>query len=317
MRTSLFDGILRRAGVRIALIAVSVVLSLIAAGLRMLPLHRTSVTMHAAAATHAPVAHATHAPAVAKPSAAPVAAAKVVAASAAAPAPRLVIGPPVPERVLIGPPAPPLESASSGVRAPAPGSLPASSSTLAHAATPAKAGTPVTAAAPGAPAGLVAKAASLAPSPIVMAPVTVNATRIPAPAAPNAAPTASAPASAPPIAGHLDERLTYQYDALGRRDPFQPLVGGGFVGADVGGDAPPDVGGIKVVGIVWGAEDQFAMVEDARGQSMVLRVGDKVQNGVVTGLKRDALIVAITVEGQTQTVTVPLTKKGDQSNANR
>jgi len=34
--------------------------------------------------------------------------------------------------------------------------------------------------------------------------------------------------------------VTYQYNALGRRDPFQSLIGGEFVGADVGGDAPPD-----------------------------------------------------------------------------
>src|SRR5438093_1519328 len=82
-----------------------------------------------------------------------------------------------------------------------------------------------------------------------------------------------------PTVSHIDEHVTYQYNALGRRDPFQPLIGGGFLGADVGGDAPPDVGGLKVVGIVWGANDQFAMAEDALGQSIVLHRGDKVQNG--------------------------------------
>ena len=68
----------------------------------------------------------------------------------------------------------------------------------------------------------------------------------------------------------LEDHVTYQYNALGRRDPFQPLFGGEFVGADVGGDAPPDVGGIKVVGIVWGGNDQFALVEDAARQQLVL-----------------------------------------------
>ncbi len=112
---------------------------------------------------------------------------------------------------------------------------------------------------------------------------------------------------------HLDEHLTYQYNALGRRDPFQSLVDGQFVGADVGGDAPPDPGGVKVVGIVWGATDQFALVEDVRGNSFVLRKGDKVQNGVVEALRRDALIVNITAEGQSQSVVIPLTRKGDQN----
>jgi len=108
--------------------------------------------------------------------------------------------------------------------------------------------------------------------------------------------------------------VTYQYNALGRRDPFQPLVGGGFVGADVGGKAPPDVGSIRVVGIVWGAEDRFALVEDPRGDSMVLREGDKVMNGYVEGLRRDALIIKLSVDGQIQTVSIPLTRKGEQAN---
>ena len=115
---------------------------------------------------------------------------------------------------------------------------------------------------------------------------------------------------------HLEDRIAYQYNALGRRDPFQPLIDGGFVGADVGGSAPPDVGGIKVVGIVWGESDKFALVEDARGNSLVLRPGDKVMNGVVSGLKRDALLVSITVDGQTESVAIPLTRKGE-SNGNR
>ena len=112
---------------------------------------------------------------------------------------------------------------------------------------------------------------------------------------------------------HLDDHLTYQYNALGRRDPFQSLVGGDFVGVDVGGDAPPDPGGIKVVGIVWGSTDQFALVEDVRGNSLVLRKGDKVQNGYVQALKRDAVIFSLTAEGQTQSVVIPLIRKGDQN----
>jgi len=116
---------------------------------------------------------------------------------------------------------------------------------------------------------------------------------------------------------HLDEQVTYHYNALGRRDPFQSLLSGEYVGSDVGGDAPPDVGGIKVVGIVWGDADQFALVEDARGDSHILRRGDKVMNGYVEGLKRDAMIVNLTLDGQSQSVTVPLTRKGEKTNANR
>lgn len=115
------------------------------------------------------------------------------------------------------------------------------------------------------------------------------------------------------VPAHLDAHLTYQYNALGRRDPFTALVGGDFIGADVGGDAPPDPGGMKVVGIVWGATDQFALVEDVRGNSFVLRKGDKVQNGFIESLKRDAVLVTVTADGQSQTVTIPLERKGDSN----
>jgi hypothetical protein len=120
----------------------------------------------------------------------------------------------------------------------------------------------------------------------------------------------SVPAPAP-----VEERVNYQYNALGRRDPFQPLVGGGFVSADVQ-NAPPDVGGLKVVGIIWVAEDKFALIEDPRGNSMVLRKGDKVTNGVVQDLRRDAVVVKLTVDGNTDLVEIPLTRKGE-SNENR
>lgn len=119
------------------------------------------------------------------------------------------------------------------------------------------------------------------------------------------------------VNAQLDEQTTYHYNALGRRDPFQPLIGGEYVGSDLGGDAPPDVGGLKVVGIVWGDSDKFAMVEDGRGESHVLRRGDKVMNGVVESLTREAVVVSLTSEGQTQTVTIPLMRKGDSTNGNR
>ena len=117
----------------------------------------------------------------------------------------------------------------------------------------------------------------------------------------------------PPSVARLDDQVTYQYNALGRRDPFQPLVGGAEY---VPIDAPPEVGAMQVVGIVWGTQDKFAIIEDGQGNSTVLRPGDKVMNGVVEGLKRDAIIVSLTTDGQTQSVTIPLTRKGD-SNANR
>jgi hypothetical protein len=116
-----------------------------------------------------------------------------------------------------------------------------------------------------------------------------------------------------PSLGRVDEHVTYQYNALGRRDPFQSLLTGEYVPDhdEAGNQTPPDPGGMKIVGIVWGATDQFAMVEDARGNSYVLRKGDKLQNGFVEALRRDAVVVNITADGQTQTVVIPFVRKGD------
>lgn len=118
------------------------------------------------------------------------------------------------------------------------------------------------------------------------------------------------PAPEPAVA---EDHVVYQYNALGRRDPFQSLLGGEFVGIDQGGDVPPDPGGIQVVGIVWGVTDRFAMVEDVRGNSYVLRRGDKVQNGVVEELRQDAVVIGISADGQSQKVVIPLQRKGDSN----
>src|SRR5580765_3791212 len=128
------------------------------------------------------------------------------------------------------------------------------------------------------------------------------------PNAPTHAATVGAGKGAVPAPPALEDQVAYQYNALGRRDPFNSLLEGAFVGDDVGGDAPPDLGGLKVVGIMWGDRDQFAMVEDIKGNSYVLRRGDKVMNGVVQDLKRDAMVINITVDGQSQSVTVPITR---------
>jgi hypothetical protein len=132
-----------------------------------------------------------------------------------------------------------------------------------------------------------------------------------------AVPTATRPTvSAVPVSvpgARLDHQPTYQYNAIGRRDPFAALVGGTEY---VPIEAPLEVGAMQVVGIVWGDQDRFAIVEDGRGNSSVLRPGDKVMNGFVESLKRDGVVVTLTADGQTQTVTIPLTRKGD-SNAKR
>lgn len=167
---------------------------------------------------------------------------------------------------------------------------------------------------PLSPSGAAARRNSGPPAPSATraAATKPSVTQLPAQ---SSAPSVVAVRPVPPRPSPVEDRVNYQYNALGRRDPFQPLVGGGFVSADVT-SAPPDVGGLKVVGIIWGAEDKFALIEDPRGNSMVLRKGDKVMNGVVDNLRRDAVVVKLTVDGSTDLVEIPLTRKGE-SNENR
>jgi hypothetical protein len=174
----------------------------------------------------------------------------------------------------------------------------------AGAGAPAEAPAPVADAPPPAPAP---DGAAGVKEPARRAPARVEATG-------GSSPTVSAVTKEAPRVtrvAHVDEHVTYQYNAIGRRDPFQSLISGEFLGHNEGGDAPPDPGGMKVVGIVWGATDQFAMVEDARGNSHVLRKGDKLQNGVVEGLRRDAVVIVVTADGQSQQVVIPFVRKGE------
>ena len=77
-----------------------------------------------------------------------------------------------------------------------------------------------------------------------------------------------------------------------------------------------DVSSMKLVGIVWGASDKFALVEDSHGHGFVLRVGDPVLSGYIAGLTKDELIVKQSSYGDTQTVTIQLQRKDGVSNAN-
>jgi hypothetical protein len=141
------------------------------------------------------------------------------------------------------------------------------------------------------------------------------------PAAPAATRRASAPAGARAAVGvpsahaaqehRLLNREVYVYQTVGRRDPFASLLEGEF--ETTVGNPLLDVSSMKLVGIVWGASDKFALVEDGRGHGHVLRVGDPVINGYVVGLTRQELLVRQSSYGDSQTVTIQLQRKEGSS----
>jgi hypothetical protein len=132
---------------------------------------------------------------------------------------------------------------------------------------------------------------------------------------PTAAKTSATTASAGTLAHapktneerHLLNREVYVYKTVGRRDPFASLLTGEF--ETTVGRPLLDVSSMKLVGIVWGSSDKFALVEDGRGHGHVLRVGDPVINGSVVGLTKEELMIRQSSYGDTQTVTIQLQRK--------
>jgi Tfp pilus assembly protein PilP len=69
-----------------------------------------------------------------------------------------------------------------------------------------------------------------------------------------------------------------------------------------------DVSSGRLVGVMWGPDDQFALVEDGNGFGYILRVGDPVQNGRVVSIRKNSLTAKITLYGITSSVTLKLEK---------
>jgi hypothetical protein len=169
-------------------------------------------------------------------------------------------------------------------------------------------------------------AATLPPPAVAAAPVGAVAapgTRagvLPAPAVPLAGTTVpGAVGAAAEMPNSLEgsalfAREQYVYTSDGRRDPFMSLLDGKFQGS--GDGSLVDVGDIHLVGIMWGASDKFALVEDSRHRGFVLRVGDPVVNGYISGISKTELQIVQNAFGESQSMSIKLKpKEGDQNAA--
>jgi hypothetical protein len=181
---------------------------------------------------------------------------------------------------------------------------------------PAEFMTSVTAPAPG---------TATSPAPATLAPGETPAPSAVAQTPSSAATAAQAPGQAAAIgtltgeipksvdASVLFARERYEYVGGGRRDPFQSLLDGRFQSHTADGSLV-DVGDIHLVGIMWGSSDKFALVEDSRGHGYVLRVGDPVLNGYISGISKSELQVVQNAFGESQTLSIRLqTKEGDKN----
>lgn len=106
----------------------------------------------------------------------------------------------------------------------------------------------------------------------------------------------------------------YFYTSFSRRDPFGSLLKGRF--ASTGSDDLLDVGELILVGVVWGENDKFAVVQDKRDNVHTLRIGDRMVNGKVIEITQTSLTVQHYFFGETANVTIQI-HEGEGSHEKR
>lgn len=96
------------------------------------------------------------------------------------------------------------------------------------------------------------------------------------------------------------------YQSFGKDDPFKVLVTGDF--EQVSAADVVDMNSAQLVGVMWGQDDRFALVEDGEGFGYILRVGDRVRNGRVVSIRKNSLTARVTLYGITNSVILKLEK---------
>jgi hypothetical protein len=94
------------------------------------------------------------------------------------------------------------------------------------------------------------------------------------------------------------------YQSYGKDDPFRVLVDGEYEqiqAADL-----VDMNSAQLVGVMWGTDDRFALVEDGEGFGYILRVGDRVRHGRVVSIRKNSLTARVTLYGITNKVVLKL-----------
>jgi len=102
----------------------------------------------------------------------------------------------------------------------------------------------------------------------------------------------------------------YFYQSWGRPDLFGALVSGEFEPGEAA--ELVDVNNAKLVGVMWGPTDRFALVEDGSGNGYILRVGDRVSNGRVLAVQKKSLVASVSLYGITNRVILRLNDGKDE-----
>ena len=96
----------------------------------------------------------------------------------------------------------------------------------------------------------------------------------------------------------------YFYQSYGKGDPFSVLVNGDF--EQTGAAELVDANSARLVGVMWGQDDRFALVEDGDGFGYILRVGDQVRSGRIVSIRKNSLTAQVALYGITSNVVLKL-----------
>jgi hypothetical protein len=93
----------------------------------------------------------------------------------------------------------------------------------------------------------------------------------------------------------------YYYKAFNRRDPFQSLIVGEFEESEV---ELVDVYSVRLVGVLTGGMERYAMLENNNGFGYIVKTGDPVRNGSIVSVGDRSLVARVSMFGQTTSVTL-------------
>jgi hypothetical protein len=115
------------------------------------------------------------------------------------------------------------------------------------------------------------------------------------PTPPPTAVTAAAPAAPAPVVRPKEPETSkalppIAYEPKGRRDPFTPI----FLGKD---NAGLSVSSVKLAGVVGGQGGLMALVEAPDGIGYILKPGDALGDGRVTGITPTSVTFAVSARG--------------------
>ncbi|MFQ6104730.1 MAG: hypothetical protein ACE5OP_10620 [Candidatus Glassbacteria bacterium] len=97
--------------------------------------------------------------------------------------------------------------------------------------------------------------------------------------------------------------VPFRYHRKGRRDPFIPLMN------TEGDETIPSVASLKLTGVIWNHGESLAVLEDSKGVGYPMRVGDRLGNATLIGIKENSVVFRVVLYGEVHMHTLWLESK--------